>query len=73
MKIGTVRVGEAQAYDSHGRIVVTPQQAYALDCQRWPTYHDGTPRKQWSALCEIAQWSWSRHYGTTGPFPNYRG
>ena len=42
-------------------IEVTPQHAYALDCERRPTYHDGTPRKQWSALCEIAQWSWSRH------------
>ncbi len=33
---------------------------YERDVARKPTYHDGTPRKQWHELSTIAQWSWGR-------------
>jgi hypothetical protein len=32
---------------------------YEIDVKRKQTYHDGTPRKQWSELSDIAQWSWN--------------
>jgi hypothetical protein len=33
---------------------------YEEDVKRTPTYHDGTPRKQWSEIGDVAQWSWER-------------
>lgn len=33
---------------------------YEMDCARNPYYHDGTTRKEWDELSEIAQWSWNR-------------
>jgi len=40
----------------------TPGQlAYQEDVRRCPQYHDGTPRKAWSQLCEVAKWSWERN------------
>lgn len=30
------------------------------DLKKTPNYHDGTPRRKWDDLCEIAKWSWSR-------------
>jgi hypothetical protein len=33
---------------------------YEMDVESTPTYHDGTLRKQWSELSEIAQYSWNR-------------
>lgn len=36
------------------------REAYEADVRRRPTYHDGTPRKPWGDLSEIAQWSWGR-------------
>ncbi len=34
--------------------------AYEADMKARPNYHDGTPRKTWDQLCEVAQWSWNR-------------
>lgn len=31
---------------------------YEIDVKRKPNYHDGTPRKQWSELSDIEQYSW---------------
>lgn len=31
---------------------------YEVDVLRQPIYHDGTPRKKWVELSEIAKWSW---------------
>ena len=47
------------------------QIAYEADIQAMPTYHDGSPRKIWAELSEIAQWSWemnpcSRDWATPG-------
>lgn len=40
----------------------TPGQiAYEEDVRRCPLYHDGTPRRSWSSLCEVARWSWERN------------
>lgn len=36
------------------------QIAYEADVKRKPFYHDGTPRKQWTELNDIEQWSWGR-------------
>jgi hypothetical protein len=33
---------------------------YEADVKRRPTYHDGTPRRAWELLDEIAKWSWNR-------------
>jgi hypothetical protein len=33
---------------------------YEADVKNRPTYHDGTPRRTWKQLCEIAKWSWNR-------------
>lgn len=40
---------------------MTGQQAYEADLQRQPLYHDGTPRKSWDQLSDIARWSWNRN------------
>jgi len=37
------------------------QIAYEEDVLNRPTYYDGEPRKHWSELCDVAQWSWERH------------
>lgn len=37
------------------------QLAYEADCQKEPTYEDGTPRKPWSTLPEYARHSWERN------------
>lgn len=34
--------------------------AYELDCLAKPTYHDGTERRQWYQLCDIARYSWEK-------------
>lgn len=40
---------------------MTPGQiAYQEDVRRRPTYGDGTPRKSWEELCDVARWSWER-------------
>jgi hypothetical protein len=33
---------------------------YEADVLRRPTYHDGTPRKTWDELSDIARYSWKR-------------
>jgi len=33
---------------------------YEDDVTLTPRYHDGSPRKTWEELSEIARWSWSR-------------
>lgn len=43
---------------------MTGQQAYEADLITRPTYHDGRPRRQWSELSEVAQWSWNKN-----PYP----
>jgi hypothetical protein len=37
------------------------QIAYEEAVKKLPLYPDGTPRKQWSELSELARWSWERH------------
>lgn len=36
------------------------QLSYEFSRAKTPTYHDGTPRKAWRELCQVAQWSWAR-------------
>jgi len=36
------------------------QAEYEADVAKHPNYHDGTPRKAWSDLGSIEQWSWGR-------------
>lgn len=36
------------------------QLDYEADLARRPTYHDGTPRKQWHELDAVSRWSWER-------------
>lgn len=36
---------------------------YENDVMNRPLYHDGTPRKRWEELSEIARWSWERGEG----------
>lgn len=45
---------------------MTGKQAYEADVRAMPLYHDGTPRKPWEALCDIARLSWERN-----PTPRY--
>lgn len=41
---------------------MTPgQKAYEEDCVRRPRYPDGTPRKTWARLGELAQSTWERN------------
>lgn len=40
---------------------MTGQQAYEMDIQQRPLYHDGTRRNAWDNLCEIARLSWGRN------------
>jgi len=35
------------------------QLSYEFSRALNPTYHDGTKRKAWGELCQVAQWSWS--------------
>ncbi len=40
----------------------TPGQlAYEQDVIRKPFYHDGTRRRPWEALSEVAQYSWEKN------------
>lgn len=34
--------------------------AYEADVADYPHYPDGTPRRTWDQLSEIARWSWER-------------
>lgn len=34
------------------------QLAYEADVRARPTYRDGTPRKPWKDLCDVARRSW---------------
>lgn len=43
------------------RYSMTAREAYEEDVRRKPTYHDGTPRKAWSELGEVEQWTWKRN------------
>lgn len=36
------------------------RDAYEADVRRYPTYHDGTPRKTWAQLSDVERWSWTR-------------
>lgn len=40
---------------------MTGQQAYEQDLAARPRYHDGTPRRTWAQLDDIARWSWERN------------
>lgn len=52
------KISEKTSSDTHYK---TPGQVdYEADLQRRPTYHDGTPRKQWHELDAISRWSWER-------------
>ena len=42
------------------------RMAYEEDVRGKPHYHDGTPRRTWEQLSEIARWSWERN-----PRPRY--
>lgn len=39
------------------------QLAYEADVAARPIYHDGTSRKTWAQLSDIARWSWTRDEG----------
>lgn len=34
------------------------QMAYEADVAKYPTYHDGRPRKKWSQLSKLAKSRW---------------
>jgi hypothetical protein len=36
----------------------TGQQAYEADLERYPTYHDGSPRPGWEKLPALARMIW---------------
>lgn len=48
----------------HSSAKCPPQMAgrelYEADLLDRPTYHDGSPRKTWEQLSEVARWSWER-------------
>lgn len=52
------------AFDRHGNLIwgsaaLTPgRKAYEADVVARPLYHDGTPRRAWHELSEIARKSW---------------
>ncbi|WDL96918.1 hypothetical protein [Alicyclobacillus sp. ALC3] len=54
VEIAVERLKEKQDDRSQG------QRDYEADLKRKPTYHDGTPRPQWSELDLVARWSWER-------------
>lgn len=37
------------------------QLAYEADVTARPRYDDGTARKRWTELCEVARYSWDRN------------
>ena len=37
------------------------QMAYEADVSARPHYHDGTPRKAWGMLCDVARLSWEKN------------
>lgn len=37
--------------------------AYERDVAARPLYHDGTPRRAWADLCEVARRSWCKPPG----------
>lgn len=39
------------------------QLAYEADVEKYPRYHDGTPRRTWDHLDKVAKWSWGRPVG----------
>lgn len=36
------------------------QIAYEASVAACPTYHDGSPRRTWEQLGDVARWSWER-------------
>lgn len=36
------------------------QLAYEADCALCPDYHDGAPRRPWTALDDVSRYSWER-------------
>ena len=62
-----------------GRLEMIPvkskgQIAYEADVLKTPNYPDGAPRKAWSDLSNVEQWSWDRPPmalpGVPNPQPN---
>ena len=43
------------------REVSAGRLAYERDREARPGYHDGTLRKEWDEISEIARWSWERY------------
>jgi hypothetical protein len=43
-----------------GELRTRGQIAYEADVRERPNYHDGTPRRKWHELSEVAQWSWNK-------------
>lgn len=41
--------------------------AYEADVVARPFYEDGTPRRSWEQLSDVAKWSWERN-----PTPRFR-
>lgn len=39
---------------------LTGRAAYEASCAILPRYSDGTPRRSWDELDDIARWSWER-------------
>jgi hypothetical protein len=40
---------------------MTPEQAYAEDVRRSPTYHTGEPRRSWAQLSDVERSSWVKN------------
>lgn len=45
---------------SASRCKAPGQVDYEADLKRRPNYHDGSPRKSWDELDDIARWSWEK-------------
>ena len=45
----------------------TGQTAYEAELNAKPLYHDGTARKTWAELDDLARWTWEKN-----PTPRWR-
>ena len=57
-----------QFFNKGDFIMNNGQLSYEFSRALAPTYHDGTKRKAWHELCQVAQWSWS--WGRVNMFEN---
>jgi hypothetical protein len=54
----TTTTGEKSPFTLAGTTLETGRALYEADCKARPTYHDGTPRKNWEQLGKVEKMSW---------------